>query len=176
MKSTGIVRRVDELGRIVIPKEIRRTLRIRNGESLEIFIDKDVINLRKFSEIHDLSDISKEIVELINSVLKKTILITDRDKFVAGSGSLKKIFIDKKISKTLETLIKDRRIILENNRHDIELLENETSYYSYVIYPIIINGDAVGLVIILSDKNDIGILEDNMAYVTAQFLVKYIEE
>ena len=169
MKSTGIVRRVDELGRIVIPKEIRRTLRIRNGESLEIFIDKDMINLKKFSEISDLSDISKEIVEIVNSTLKKTILITDRDMFVAASGDLRKIFIDKKISKTLETIIKDRRIIMESNRH-------EMSYYSYVIYPLIINGDAVGSVIILSDKNDIGIVEDNMAYITAQFLVKYIEE
>ena len=93
MKSTGIVRRVDELGRIVIPKEIRRTLRIRNGESLEIFIDKDMINLKKFSEISDLSDISKEIVEIVNSTLKKTILITDRDMFVAASGDLIKIFI-----------------------------------------------------------------------------------
>lgn len=176
MKSTGIVRRVDELGRIVIPKEIRRTLRIRNGESLEIFIDKDMINLKKFSEISDLSDISKEIVEIVNSTLKKTILITDRDMFVAASGDLRKIFIDKKISKTLETIIKDRRIIMESNRHEIELLDGEMSYYSYVIYPLIINGDAVGSVIILSDKNDIGIVEDNMAYITAQFLVKYIEE
>ena len=65
---------------------------------------------------------------------------------------------------------------MESNRHEIELLDGEMSYYSYVIYPLIINGDAVGSVIILSDKNDIGIVEDNMAYITAQFLVKYIEE
>ena len=176
MKSTGIVRRVDELGRIVIPKEIRRTLRIRNGEPLEIFVDKDMINLKKFSEIDDLGDIAKEIVEIINSIINKTILVTDRDRFIAASGDLKKLFFDKRISKVLEKIIKERRIVVENSRHDIQLLEDEMSYYSYVIYPIIINGDAVGSVIILSDKNDISTIDDNMAYITAQFLIKYIEE
>ena len=176
MKATGIVRRVDELGRIVIPKEIRRTLRIRNGESLEIFVDKDMINLKKFSEINDMSEISQEIIDIVNSTLKKNIFITNRDKFVAGSGNLKKLFYEKKISRTLEKLITDRRVVIETSRHDIELLEGENSFYSYIIYPIIVNGDSIGLVIILSDKNDLGILEDNMAYVVSQFLTKYIEE
>ena len=84
MKSTGVVRRVDDLGRIVIPKEIRRTLRIRDGESLEIFVDREMIALKKFSKMSDMDDVSKELVEIINANIKKTVLITDRDKFVAG--------------------------------------------------------------------------------------------
>ena len=176
MKSTGVVRRVDDLGRIVIPKEIRRTLRIRNGEALEIFIDRGMINLKKFSEISDLTDISKKLADIVNSTLKKNILITDRDKFVAASGDLKKVFLDKKISKYLELIIRERRIVMENSRHNIELLDKEISFYSYVIYPIILNGDAVGLVIILSDSNDISSFDDKMAYITSQFLIKHIEE
>ena len=75
MKSTGVVRRVDDLGRIVIPKEIRRTLRIRDGESLEIFVDREMIALKKFSKMSDMDDVSKELVEIINANIKKTVLI-----------------------------------------------------------------------------------------------------
>lgn len=176
MKSTGVVRRVDDLGRIVIPKEIRRTLRIRDGESLEIFVDREMIALKKFSKMSDIEDMSKQLVDIINGTVNKTVLITDRDKFVAVSGVLKKKFIDKNISNYLENIMKERKSLFENSLHDIELLENERAMLSYVIVPIIMNGDAVGLVIILSDKSDIGLLEEKLAIITAQFLAKYIEE
>lgn len=176
MKSTGVVRRVDDLGRIVIPKEIRRTLRIRDGESLEIFVDREMIALKKFSKMSDIEDMSKQLVDIINSTVNKTVLITDRDKFVAVSGVLKKNFIDKNISNYLENIMKERKSLFENSLNDIELLENERTMLSYVIVPIIMNGDAVGLVIILSDKSDIGQLEEKLAIITAQFLAKHIEE
>ena len=97
MKSTGVVRRVDDLGRIVIPKEIRRTLRIRDGESLEIFVDREMIALKKFSKMSDMNEVAQELVEIINATINKTVLITDRDRFIAGSGSLKKKYIDTNI-------------------------------------------------------------------------------
>lgn len=176
MKSTGVVRRVDDLGRIVIPKEIRRTLRIRDGESLEIFVDREMIALKKFSKMTDIEEISKQLVDVINGTLNKNVMISDRDRFIAASGSLKKRYIDKNISKFLEKALGDRRVIIENNLNKIELLENELENVSYVIHPIIMNGDAIGLVLILSDKGDIGQLEEKLANIAAQFLGKHIEE
>lgn len=176
MKSTGVVRRVDDLGRIVIPKEIRRTLRIRDGESLEIFVDKDTISLKKFSKMTDIEDISKQLVEIVNSNINKNILITDRDKFIAASGNLKKKYIDKNISKYLEKVMNDRKTVLENTKHSIEILDNIKEDLAYIICPIIMNGDAIGLLLILSEKDDISVSDEKLAYVTSQFLGKHIEE
>ena len=176
MKSTGVVRRVDDLGRIVIPKEIRRTLRIRDGEALEIFVDREMIALKKFSKMTDMSDVAKELVEIINNNINKTVLITDRDKFIAASGTLKKNYIDKNISKFLENVMSDRKYLVENSMHPIELIDNLKESLSYVIYPIIMNGDAVGLVLAISNNGDIGQLEEKLVNITAQFLGKHIEE
>lgn len=176
MKSTGVVRRVDDLGRIVIPKEIRRTLRIRDGEALEIFVDSEMIALKKFSKMTDMSEVAKELVDIINSNINKTVLITDRDKFIAGSGTLKKNYVDKNISKFLESTMNERKNIIETSKHPIELLENFKESLSYVIYPIIMNGDAMGLVLVVSDKSDVGLLDEKLVSITAQFLGKHIEE
>ena len=176
MKSTGVVRRVDDLGRIVIPKEIRRTLRIRDGEALEIFVDSEMIALKKFSKMTDMSEVAKELVDIINSNINKTVLITDRDKFIAGSGTLKRNYVDKNISKFLESVMNERKNIIETSKHPIELLENFKESLSYVIYPIIMNGDAMGLVLVVSDKSDVGQLDEKLVSITAQFLGKHIEE
>lgn len=176
MKSTGVVRRVDDLGRIVIPKEIRRTLRIRDGESLEIFVDSEMIALKKFSKMTDMHDVAKDLVEIINNNINKTVLITDRDKFIAGSGTLRKKYVDKNISRTLENIMKERKNVIETSNHQIELLENTKELLSYVIYPIIMNGDAMGLVLVISENSDIGQLEEKLVNVAAQFLGKHIEE
>ncbi len=176
MKSTGVVRRVDDLGRIVIPKEIRRTLRIRDGESLEIFVDSEMIALKKFSKMSDLEDVSKQLVDIIHHTVGKTVLITDRDKFIAGAGNFKKKYLEKNISKYLENVMKDRKSIVEFGVHDIDLTDNERDHLAYVIYPIIMNGDAIGLVMVISDKSDVGQLEEKLVNVIAQFLGKHVEE
>ena len=92
LKSTGVLRRVDELGRIVIPKEIRKNLKIKNGESLEIFIDSDSVVLKKFSYMSDLNDIAQKCSDSFYDIIKKDIFITDTDNVIASSGNLKKIF------------------------------------------------------------------------------------
>lgn len=176
MKSTGVVRRVDDLGRIVIPKEIRRTLRIRDGESLEIFVDKEMIALKKFSKMSDIEEVSKELVEIINTNINKTVLITDRDRFIAGSGNMKKKYVDKNISHYLEEVMKDRKDIFETNMHSIELVENEKESLAYTIQPIITNGDVIGLALIVSNKEDINQIDEKLITVVAQFLGKHIEE
>ncbi len=176
MKSTGVVRRVDDLGRIVIPKEIRRTLRIRDGESLEIFVDREMIALKKFSTMTDMDDISKQLVDIVNTVTHQNVFITDRDNFIAGSGNLRKKYLNKPISKSLELIMKERKTIVESSLHPIELSDSVVEEYAYVICPVIMNGDAIGLVLIISESSNIGQVEEKMADVVSKFLGKHIEE
>ena len=176
MKSTGIVRRIDELGRIVIPKEIRRTLRIKDGESLEIFVDKEMIILNKFSKISNMEGIAKQIADILFHSVNKNVFVTDSDRFIAASGSLKKKYIGGKISSFLENLIKNRKLSKSNELNEFELLDKNKEFCSYVSSPIMVNGDVVGLVLIVSEYNDLTTLEENLVIVTSQILAKYVEE
>ncbi len=179
MKATGVVRRIDDLGRIVIPKEIRRTLRIRDGETMEIYVDKELVALKKYSPMDDLEDISKRFVDAIYQSLqqKQNIIVTDRDKVIAAAGNLKKKYFGELISNYLENIIKEREYVIQKDKIKLKLLNNGLEEEaSFVIWPIIANGDSVGLVIILSEERVITEIEEKIAKITAQFLEKYIEE
>ena len=176
MKTTGVVRRIDDLGRIVIPKELRRTLRIRDGESLEIFVENEMIALKKYSSMSDLKDISTDLVSTINQVILKDIIITDRDKVISISGNMKNRYLNKNISKYLEKKLNNRELIIEKHNHEIEIIDGIKEKYAYVISPIIMNGDAVGNVIIFSENESITDSDVKLATITSTFLGKHIEE
>ena len=176
MKTTGVVRRIDDLGRIVIPKEIRRTLRIRDGESLEIYVEDEMIALKKFSSMNDLNDICKDLVNTINQTLSKNVLITDRDCVISFSGNNKNNYLNKSISKYLEEVLNNREIVVEKDKVEVEFIDNLKEEYSYTISPIITNGDVIGSVIIFSDLEDITDLEAKLAAITSSFLSRHIEE
>lgn len=176
MKTTGVVRRIDDLGRIVIPKEIRRTLRIRDGESLEIFVDKEMIALKKYSSMDDMTEIAKTLADTISSTIKKNIFITDRDKFIVTTGEDRKKYLNKAISRSLEQQMNDREVLVEKNPHSIELIDGKKEEYTYIINPINVKGDVVGLVIILSQEDSIIEVDEKIAVVIADFLSKHIEE
>lgn len=176
MKTTGVVRRIDDLGRIVIPKEIRRNLRIRDGESLEIFVEDEMIALKKYSSMNDLNDICKDLVNTINQVLLKNVLITDRDSVIAISGNNKNAYFKKNISKYLEEKLNDREIITEKSITEIEFIDGLKEKYSYTITPIITNGDLIGSVIIFSENENINDTDVKLASFAANFLGKHIEE
>ena len=108
MKNTGVVRRIDDLGRIVIPKEIRKTLRIKDGESLEIFLSSDNIVLKKYSPLEGLQNFYKTYTDSIYSEIGNNVIIVDRDKVVAVSGDLRKKYLDKGISSELDKLIESK--------------------------------------------------------------------
>lgn len=183
MKATGIVRRIDDLGRVVIPKEIRRTLRIREGDPLEIFTDKDgEIILKKYSPIGELGTFAKQYAEALAQTTGHTICISDKDQVIAVSGGSKREFLEKQISKELEEAITERETILANKdeKKFIDILydgENE-EYISEVITPIISEGDAIGAVIFLSKDNKIkmGEVETKLAHSAAGFLGKQMEQ
>ena len=174
MKSTGVLRRIDDLGRIVIPKEIRKNLKIRDGESLEIFINGDAVVLKKYSYMSDLGDIAETCTDSIYDVINKDIIITDRDKIIAVSGNLKKKYSEKNISKQLEEFLDKRTMTIEKDIQELSLIDKEIKEVRYIISPVIANGDVVGLVIILSEDNLDG-FEEKSAIFISKFLGKHLE-
>lgn len=176
MKTTGVVRRIDDLGRIVIPKEMRRTLRIRDGESLEIFVEDEMIALKKYSSMSDLNDLSDNLVNTINQVISKDVLITDRDKVISISGNLKSKYLGNSISKFLEQKLNNRESVIEKDKIEVEFVEGIKEICSYVFTPILTNGDIVGAVVIFCLQDSITDTEVKMANLTSNFLGKHIEE
>lgn len=177
MKATGVVRRIDELGRIVIPKEIRKTMRIREGENIEIFIDSNQnIVLKKYSIIKKLGDFSQSFTDAIYSFLKYNIIITDTDSVIAASGPLKKDLNNQNLSDEMISAIKRRENILEKHSKPITIASGKTYEGTYIIHSIVSNGDVVGLVIILATEEKVGETEEKIVQIAAQFLAKYLEE
>ncbi|MDD2180843.1 MAG: stage V sporulation T C-terminal domain-containing protein [Bacilli bacterium] len=177
MKSIGIVRRIDEMGRIVIPKEIRKTLRINNNDSIEIYIEgEDKIILKKYSLLKKIDDFTQKFVDSMYAFIKHNIIITDTKDVIAVAGSNKKNYINQPISENLENSILRRENILEKYQKDFELIKDKKESGTYTISTIIANGDAVGLVVITSNGEEIGLVEEKMAKIASQFLGKYLEQ
>ncbi|KAB8126498.1 stage V sporulation protein T [Gracilibacillus oryzae] len=178
MKATGIVRRIDDLGRVVIPKEIRRTLRIREGDPLEIFVDRDgEVILKKYSPISELGDFATEYAEAMYESLGLSVLISDRDEFIAAAGESKKDYLGKQISKQLDQVMDSRQIKIEKSEQTIEIADGkEEQLQAFLIYPIIANGDPIGCMVILTrEQKEFGEVEEKSAHTAAHFLAKQME-
>lgn len=184
VKATGIVRRIDDLGRVVIPKEIRRTLRIREGDPLEIFTDKEgEVILKKYSPIGELSDFASQYADSLYKTSGHITCITDKDAVIAVSGASKKEFLEKKLSQDLEKMIEEKASLIVKSPDErmvsITADENgERKYSSQVIYPIVAEGDPIGAVILLSvDPNArMGEVEEKLAQSAAGFLGRQMEQ
>ncbi|OOB80468.1 MAG: stage V sporulation protein T [Epulopiscium sp. Nuni2H_MBin003] len=183
MKATGIVRRIDDLGRVVIPKEIRRTLRIREGDPLEIYTDNTgQVILKKYSLVGELSAFAKEYAESLAQTSGHITCISDKDQIIAISGAPKKEFLDKNISRHLEKVIEGRNIVKARKEESkfVPILSetNNSEYYSEIIAPIISEGDAIGSVIFLSmDQNSqMGEVEEKLVQSASGFLGKQMEQ
>ena len=147
MKTTGVIRRIDELGRIVIPKEIRRNLGIRDGENIEIFTDENSIILKKHSRLANAQEIIENIGDLTNSVMNYSVIVTDREKVILALGNDVKELNNKRISKDLIDLIDQRESKLDNQELNILFNDYEKKGY-FAICPIISSNDSIGLIII----------------------------
>ena len=182
MKATGIVRRIDDLGRVVVPKEIRRTLRIREGDPLEIFTDRQgEIILKKYSPIGELSVFAKEYAESLSSTLGCTVCITDHDQVVAAAGTGKKDLQDKYVSKRLEKVMDEREQILAHTGEKKYVPITEESMEEFagqVVCPIICEGDVLGSVVLLekNEKKKLGETEQKLAVCAANFLGRQMEQ
>ena len=180
MKATGIVRRIDDLGRVVIPKEIRRTLRIREGDPLEIFVDRDgEVILKKYSPIGELGDFAKEYAESLNESTGHITLISDRDTIITVAGASKKELMDKPIGSTLESCMDNRKTLTEASGGPHEIVKDlHEEYSSFVVSPIISSGDPIGTVVLLSKDESVKMaqMEMKMAETAAGFLAKQMEQ
>ena len=182
MKATGIVRRIDDLGRVVIPKEIRRTLRIREGDSLEIFTDRQgEIILKKYSPIGEMSHFAKDYAESLATTLGCTICITDNDQVIAAAGFGKKELQDKYITKRLETSISEREQTLayQGEKKYIPITdETQDTFHGQIISPVICEGDVLGSVILLEkqDKKKLGETEQRVITCASNFLGRQMEQ
>lgn len=181
MKATGIVRRIDDLGRIVIPKEIRRTLRIRESDPMEIFTDREgEIVLKKYSPIGEMSAFAKQYAESLAQTSGRIALITDRDQFIATAGGGKSL-IGKRISKELEEKMEAREQVLSSggDRNYIKLTEDGMEEFAQeTISPIITEGDVIGSVILVDNdsKNRMTEVDKKLVLSAAGFLGRHMEQ
>ena len=179
MKATGIVRRVDDLGRIVIPKEIRRTLRIREGDPLEIYTEKEGgVIFRKYSPMGDLQDFAAQFCESIGASTGYVAAISDRDSIIALSGAPKRELMDKPNSQALEKLMESRK----NYRYQagdapIRVSDGADKYRLGVAAPILSQGDLMGCVMLLQGESDPALAEadQHLVQTVAGFLGKQME-
>ncbi|HHV44735.1 MAG TPA: AbrB/MazE/SpoVT family DNA-binding domain-containing protein [Firmicutes bacterium] len=173
MKATGIVRRIDSLGRIVIPMEIRRTLRIRENDALEIFTDREgEIIFKKYSPIADLDEFAQEYADSLFESTGLLTMIADRDEVIAVAGGSKKQFMGKSLSSDVERLIEERRTLVTNDA-DFPIVD-DYSVPHVVIAPIIHGGDLVGAVMLLSEDKEVSSLEQKLCETAADFLSKQL--
>ncbi len=169
MKSTGVVRRIDELGRIVIPKEIRRNLKIRDGENMEIFVDKDLIILKKYSKMDNAIAYSNKIIDVVNRITDFNLLITDRNHVIASS--LNKDINGKTIANELIEILDARKTVKSEDKETIKITKEYNHEGHFIVLPIISSADSIGLVIGLSEKK----LDASMMLLI-QFITSFISD
>ena len=181
MKATGVVRRIDDLGRIVIPKEIRKTLRIKEGDPLEIFTEKDGdIILKKYSPIGELSNFATEYVDSLNKITGHIAVITDKDSVIAVAGTTKKDILEQKISSDLEKVFENRQKFIGDGKNSIFITEKgnkEKEVKPQVIVPIISDGDVIGSVALISKEDNFKMskTEEEVVSVASSFLGRQME-
>ena len=180
MKATGIVRRIDDLGRVVIPKEIRRTMRIREGDPLEIYTDNNgEVIFKKYSPIGDLAAVAADYAEVLSKACGYPVIVCDSDHVIAVSGMPKKEILERRISTQMEDLQENRRNYLYASQDTQKLMPVEgVDRHALAASPILVAGDIYGTISILaSEPNSLAVESDNkLVLVAANFLAKQMEE
>lgn len=178
MKATGIVRRIDDLGRVVIPKEIRRTLRIRDGDPLEIYTEKDgEVIFKKYSPVGELSDFAAQICEALYKSGDCVAAVCDRDSVIACAGVPKKELVDKRISGALTEIMDSRKLYTAVQKSEVPFAEGEEILYLSVAAPILSEGDVMGCVVFAAKQSspEPTEVQVKLAMTVASFLGKQME-
>ena len=154
MKATGIVRRIDDLGRVVIPKEIRRTMRIREGDPLEIYTDREgEVIFKKYSPIGELMDFAASYADTLYKTCNIPVAVCDKDIVIACAGISKKEFLEKKISHALESVIEGRSFYTAG-KQDVFLTEDTSTHFVSCAMPIFAEGDVIGCVVAVGNTEN----------------------
>ena len=179
MKATGIVRRIDDLGRVVIPKEIRRVLRIREGDPLEIFTEKDgEVIFKKYSPMGELSEFAAQICDSLHKTTGAVAAICDRDTVIAVAGGSRRELLEKRISAHLEQIMENRSVYGAEGRVTVPAAEGTDALCTAVAAPILSAGDVLGCVLFVAPKDaePFGVTEQKRAQTVAGFLGRQLEE
>ena len=178
MKAIGIVRRIDDLGRVVIPKEIRRTMRIREGDPLEIFTDQNgEVILKKYSPIGEMGPFAAQYADVLSKATGHTTVVCDRDHVIAVSGGMKKELMERRISRELEDLMESRKnyVAINSDKEFVPIEGFEKT--AIAASPIISAGDVSGAVIFISNgEKEINESDGKLCSVAGAFLGKQLEE
>ncbi len=180
MKATGIVRRIDDLGRVVIPKEIRRTMRIREGDPLEIYTDKEGgVIFKKYSLMGGLSDFAGQMCETMNRTTGQIAVITDRDACIAVAGTARRELADKRVSSELEQIMDNRQIYqFRGGESPLPVCEDGDKFLIATAAPILSEGDVLGCVLFVGGAGgDMapGEADYKLVQTIAGFLGKHME-
>lgn len=174
MKETGMVRRIDELGRVVIPKEIRKTLRIKVGDPLEIFTDRDELLLRKYSPVQSMGDFAATFAESVAEVTECVCAVFDTDVILCVAGGKYKEWIGKSISDEAERAIRERKSLSVNSSDGgtvISLLRGEgIDFTGEILVPVVSEGDLLGGIALLSSEREVTAQDVRIVQVGANFL------
>lgn len=179
MKATGIVRRIDDLGRVVIPKEIRRTMRIREGDPLEIYTDREgEVIFKKYSPIGELASFASQYAETLHKTCGFSVIICDRDAVIACAGVPKRDYAERKITPETEALVEARQLYTASESDKIHVIEG--GGVISCLMPIITEGDITGCVASLRSEDAAGSkiapeLEAKLIQTAAGFLGKQLE-
>ncbi len=177
LKATGIVRRIDDLGRIVIPKEIRRTLRIRDGDPLEIYIQNGgEITLKKHSSMGGLSNVVTAYAEILSRTTGHTVCFVDKENVISANGNLKKDYIDKPITEKLLNKLNERDLCIakKDDNSLFKIIDAEPNYQELLVLPIIVESDVVGGILFLSEGDKLDNLEIKLAKTIAAIISSQI--
>lgn len=174
LKATGIVRRIDDLGRVVIPKEIRRTLRIREGDALEIFTDNQGgVIFRKYSPVGEMATFAAQLADVLNAAADAPVLVCDRDHVIAVAGTSKREYLERRVSQDLEELMQERQAYAAAGEgpalHPVEGVDCSAA----AACPVLAQSDVSGVVVLLGQKATEN--EQKLVQVTAGFLAKQLE-
>lgn len=175
MKATGIVRRIDDLGRVVIPKEIRRTLRIREGDALEIFTDNQGgVIFRKYSPVGEMSLFSSQMAEVLSTAAGAPTLVCDRDHVIAAAGVSKREYLERRVSVELEECMTGRQPFVQEEGGSLHPVEG-VDCSAAAVYPILAESDVTGAVVVLTGGKEEPHEAGRLAQVAAGFLAKQLE-
>ncbi|MBQ0099287.1 MAG: AbrB/MazE/SpoVT family DNA-binding domain-containing protein [Firmicutes bacterium] len=181
MRDTGVIRRIDELGRIVIPKEIRKTLRIREGDPLEIYTNDGELIFKKYSPILNIKDIASGVCDCLYELTEKVCFVTDNDEVLYFSKNKNKDLVGSKNSSALDKIIKDRKSVVLSKKDGSETLSlfngSNLKMENQIIIPIISNGDAYGSLVLYDEKENesIGENEIKLCRLSANVIARYFE-
>lgn len=178
MKATGIVRRIDDLGRVVIPKEIRRTMRIREGDPLEIFTNRDgEVIFKKYSPVSELGDFASQYADTLYKTSGFPICITDKDSVIATAGVSKKELYEKPVSTEIEKVMEEKTAFVCSSEKNLPVTDTSDKYNAGIVSPIVSEGDVIGNVVVMriGSNDKMTDVELKLANAASMFLAKQME-